>query len=207
MTESLGPQQVTIPDTDGMPIRQATMALRRNQLDLGTIAHIGAPGDSDIVLAQTPPPNAGVDQPRVNLLLSGALASETDAFVMPSFVGMAYSAANHAAIALGLRVAAIGEFTTPPAAAQPVTPADPAAAAASPGTADATTAAPAAPAVPAGPVTSQSPESGHRTARGSTVRLIFGHSYSGASGSGSAGGSGGVASPTPATPASPARTP
>ena len=210
VTESLGPQQVTIPDTNGMPIRQATMSLRRNQLDLGTIAHIGAPGEADIVLAQTPPPNAGgnntagVDQPRVNLLLSAASASEADAFVMPSFVGMAFSTANRAAIALGLRVAAIGDFTVaPPAPAAPA-PATSAAGESIPGATSDSSAqpAPAASAGPAGPVTSQSPESGHRTARGATVRLIFGHSY----GSGSSG-SAPASSAIPSTSTSPAPVP
>lgn len=197
VTESLGPQQVTIPDTNGMPIRQATMSLRRNQLDLGTIAHIGAPGEADIVLAQTPPPNAGVDQPRVNLLLSAASASEADAFVMPSFVGMAFSTANRAAIALGLRVAAIGDFTVAAPAPAAATPAVSPAGESTPNATPDSSAqpAPAAPAGPAGPVTSQSPESGHRTARGATVRLIFGHSY----GSGSTGSTPAASANTPAT--------
>src|ERR1700761_8152219 len=70
VTESLGPQQVTIPDVAGEPLHQAAMDIRRMSLDLGTMAHIDAPGAPDVVLAQTPPPNAGVDQPRVSLLLS-----------------------------------------------------------------------------------------------------------------------------------------
>ncbi len=108
VTESLGPQQVTIPNVVGEPMREASMDLRRDTLDIGTLAHLDAPGDVDLVLAQTPPPNAGVDQPRVNLLLSSAAGDTTSSFVMPSFTGMSYTNANHAAIALGLRVAAIG---------------------------------------------------------------------------------------------------
>src|SRR5580698_1007870 len=113
VTESLGPQQVTIPDVAGEPLRQASMDIRRMSLDLGTMAHIDAPGAPDIVLAQTPPPNAGVDQPRVSLLLSSTANSASSAFVLPSFVGLSYSAANHAAAALGLRVWYIAD--TPPA--------------------------------------------------------------------------------------------
>ena len=45
VVESLGPQQVTIPDVAGEPVRQATMDLRRNQLDLGTQVRLDAPGD------------------------------------------------------------------------------------------------------------------------------------------------------------------
>ena len=117
VTESLGPQQVTIPDVVGEPVQEASMNIRKTaQLDLGTLAHIGAPGDPDMTLAQTPQPNAGVDQPRVNLLLSSAVNAST-AFVMPSFVGMSYAAANRQAARLGLKVALLGDV---PAAAAPV---------------------------------------------------------------------------------------
>jgi beta-lactam-binding protein with PASTA domain len=164
VTESLGPQQVAIPDVVGEPVREASMNVRRAQLDLGTLAHIDAPGDADMVLAQTPPPNAGVDQPRVNLLLSASSGSAASAVVMPSFLGMSFGGAFRAATALGLRVAAIGEFP-PPA---PV-PAVSSAAGAAP-----LVAAPVAPVTP-GPVTAQSPESGYRALRGETVRLTVGH--------------------------------
>lgn len=102
--ESLGPQQVTIPDVAGQPQRGAAMSLRRNSLDLGTLAHIDAPGDADMVLAQTPPPNAGVDQPRVSLLLSSQAGDATNAIVLPSFVGLSYTGAIRAAGALGIKL-------------------------------------------------------------------------------------------------------
>ena len=183
VTESLGPQQVTIPDVVGEPVREASLDLRKSSLDLGTLAHMDAPGDTDMVLSQTPPPDAGVDQPRVNLLLSQQGAGASDAFIMPSFVGMSWPSANRAAIALGLRVAALGEMapvaqpgpavSTPPAQAQ-----QPPSAAASGNTAAPAQEAAPAPVqmVPVGPVTSQSPEAGHRAGKGSVVRLTFGHS-------------------------------
>jgi beta-lactam-binding protein with PASTA domain len=175
VTESLGPQQVTIPDVAGEPIHQAATDIRRTQLNLGTLAHIDAPGDADMVLAQTPPPNAGVDQPVVNLLLSSSAATESSAFVMPSFVGMSFPSANRAAIALGLRVAVIADTPAPP----PTPTAQPAATPAAPGTMPpSATAAPAPapiPTGPAGPVLAQSPESGHRATRGDVIRLIFTH--------------------------------
>jgi beta-lactam-binding protein with PASTA domain len=182
VTESLGPQQVTIPDVAGEPLRQASMDIRRMSLDLGTMAHIDAPGAPDVVLAQTPPPNAGVDQPLVSLLLSSTANGASSAFVLPSFVGLSYAAANHAAAALGLRVWYIAD--TPPAA--PVTPKPPQAVATGPGgikldangqaiAVSATPPPPAAPAAPVGPVTGQKPESGYRVNRGDAVRLIFGH--------------------------------
>ncbi len=172
VTESLGPQQVTIPDVVGEPLRQATMDLRRNQLDLGSQLHLDAPGDPDLVLAQTPPPNAGVDQPRVNLLLSSQAQDASTAFVMPSFVGLSYTTANHEAIALGLRVATIGGIpaTPPPSitlptSGAPLTPGQLGTAASPPP--------PLAPVTPLGPVLSQSPEAGHRGLHGETIRLYF----------------------------------
>jgi beta-lactam-binding protein with PASTA domain len=184
VTESLGPQQVTIPDVVGEPVREASLDLRKASLDLGTLAHLDAPGDTDMVLSQTPPPDAGVDQPRVNLLLSQQGAGASDAFVMPSFVGMSWPSANRAAIALGLRVAALGEMapvvqpapaTTPATAGQqPAAPANPG------GTAAPAQAAPVQ-MVPVGPVTAQLPEAGHRASKGSVVKLTFGHPSTGSS--------------------------
>ena len=188
VTESLGPQQVTIPDVVGEPVREASLDLRKASLDLGTLAHLDAPGDTDMVLSQTPPPDAGVDQPRVNLLLSQQGAGASDAFVMPSFVGMSWPSANRAAIALGLRVAALGEMApvaqpapaaNPPAANPPTATQQPNAAAAPSG--ESATAEQAAPVqmVPVGPVTSQSPEAGHRASKNSVVKLTFGHPSTG----------------------------
>jgi beta-lactam-binding protein with PASTA domain len=174
VTESLGPQQVTIPDVSGEPVREAATDIRRTQLNLGTLAHIDAPGDPEMVLAQTPPPDAGVDQPVVNLLLSSSTPTEASAFVMPSFVGMSYSSANRSAIALGLRVAIIADLPPPPAPQPAPAPAPPTAT--TPGATPTPAAAPTpppAPATPGGPVLSQSPESGHRATRGDVIRLIF----------------------------------
>ncbi len=197
VTESLGPQQVTIPSVVGQPLRAASMDLRRMQLDLGTLAHIDAPGDADMTLAQTPPPDAGVDQPRVNLLLSSPGGGASTAIVLPSFVGWSFPAANRAAIALGLRVAALGDVPAPPApaslapAASPgTTPAsngihvdangEPIARPVSPAPTPAQTPAqapaqPAPPAQPTGPVTAQSPEAGFRASRGGVLRLTIGY--------------------------------
>jgi len=158
VTESIGPQQVAIPNVVGQPVREASIAVRRNQLDLGTLAHIDAPGEPDIVLAQTPPPNAGVDTPRVNLLLSSSGGSATSAFVMPSFLGMSPGASFRAAAALGLRVALIVD--TPPAAAS-VAP-------------SATPIPTPPPPPPSGPVVAQSPDAGYRVTAGDTIRLTLG---------------------------------
>ena len=160
VTESIGPQQVTIPDVVGQPVREASLNVRRTQLDLGTLAHIDAPGDAGMVLAQTPPPNAGVDQPRVNLLLSSSGGSATSAYVMPSFLGMSPAAAFRTANALGLRVNLIGDAPPP---LPPGTPPNP------PGTV------PAPPPPPSGPIAAQSPDAGYRVLRGDVIRLTAGH--------------------------------
>jgi beta-lactam-binding protein with PASTA domain len=162
VTESLGPQQVTIPDVVGEPMREASINLRRMSLDLGTLAHIDAPGDPDMTLAQTPPPNAGVDQPRVNLLLSSTSGSASSAFVLPSFVGMSYAAANHQAMALGLRVALVGEAAAPAAVPAPAVPGAPPVAAV-------------VPAAPSGVVAAQTPEFGFRASKGDVLRLTLAH--------------------------------
>jgi beta-lactam-binding protein with PASTA domain len=202
VTESLGPQQVTIPDVVGEPVREASLDLRKASLDLGTLAHIDAPGDTDMVLSQTPPPNAGVDQPRVNLLLSQQGAGASDAFGMPSFVGMSWSSANRAAIALGLRVAAVGEMApvaipapaaTAPAAAQPAQSATAPNGGAAPAPAQAAPP-PQVEMVPVGPVTAQSPEAGYRASKAAVLKLIFGHT----SGGSAAPVNGASASPPPA---------
>ena len=189
ITESLGPQQVTIPDVSAQPLREASLNLRRGGLDLGTLAHIDAPGDPDIVLAQTPPPNAGVDQPRVSLLLSSTAAGASSAIIMPSFLGMSYGAASHAAAALGLRVASIGDVPPPPAPTATPAPTYTINAAgvkidangqaisfpAGQQPPQAAAPMPVVPATPGGPVTSQQPDSGYRITKGDTIRLTFGH--------------------------------
>jgi beta-lactam-binding protein with PASTA domain len=183
VTESLGPQQVTIPDVTGQTVRAASMDLRRDALDLGTLAHLDTPGDPDIVLAQTPPPDAGVDQPRVSLLLSSAASGASSAFVLPSFVGLNDHDASRQAAMLGLRTSLVGQ-TTDSAAAPTSLPSG-----AHPGPNGtmvdasgepiaipaAATAAPAVPAAPSGPVLSQTPGAGFRANKGDTVKLTFAH--------------------------------
>jgi len=173
VTESLGPQQVTIPDVSGQSERLAAIALRRNNLDLGTLAHLDAPGDPDMVLAQTPPPNAGVDQPRVSLLLSAPSTGAASAFVLPSFQGMSYSEANRLANQLGLHVIAAGALpqSAPPMPAIAAVTANGVALDAN----GQPIAIPVGTSSPGGSVTSQAPDAGTRAAKGDTVKLTFGH--------------------------------
>jgi beta-lactam-binding protein with PASTA domain len=198
VTESIGSQQVSIPDVTGQPERPASLALRRSSLELGAIASISAPGDPGIVLAQTPPPNAsGVDRPRVSLLLSQPASASPQAFVMPQLTGLSLSAAFARTNAAGLRIAAaeepapttLGPTSTPPGAAAPGTPGyhdsffvGAPAPTQTPATTPiyshafpVTNGAPAVTSSTAGTVTGQSPLAGHRVMRGECVRLTITH--------------------------------
>jgi beta-lactam-binding protein with PASTA domain len=132
ITESLGAQAVSIPDLTGESERAATVSIRRLSLDLGTVAHFAVPGDPGVVLAQTPPANsAGVDGPRVSLLISdppgspdGSAALDSSeaiatalppAYVMPTLLGLTWSAAATRAATAGLRLVPETVQATPPA--------------------------------------------------------------------------------------------
>jgi beta-lactam-binding protein with PASTA domain len=178
VTESLGGQRVNIPDLTGESERAATVSIRRLSLDLGTVAHLAVPGDTDVVIGQTPPVNsAGVDGPRVSLLVSDADDSQASAYVMPSLTGLSYGAAAERAGAAGLRLIAAPDATVP----QPGSSAPPPAAASSGSPAPAQSAdAPAEP--PASPtpttpgiVIAQTPQPGRRVVRGSAVQIVLGH--------------------------------
>ncbi len=154
--ESLGPQRVSIPDVSGLAERPAGMAIRRLSLDLGTVAHLPAPGDSEVVLAQTPPPNAeGVDSPRVSLLLSQKDDGRSTAFVMPNITGLTLANASS-------RIASLGLYVIVAAPAAGLSP-------------DGVTPLPAPPpASPDGIVSSQTPAAGHRAVKGEGVRVVVG---------------------------------
>lgn len=196
VTESLGAQQVAVPNLIGESERTASINLRRVQLEVGTIAYVQAPGDPGTVIAQTPEANAsGIDRPRVSLLLSqpqnltadanagtsqnvgqntGPATSQGPAFVMPSLVGLPLMAAAARASAAGLRIVSAEEIKPPtPATAAPAT------TAATPGAAPATPVASAVPATPAAPVAgtstatvvAQTPLAGYRVTKGDAVHL------------------------------------
>ena len=171
ITESLGAQQVAIPDLIGQTERTATINIRRLGLELGTVSHIAAPGESGVVIAQTPNPNAtGVDSPRVSLLLADPEQSESpEAFVMPSLTGLTLAGAAARAAAIGLHIASAEDLnlpTTPPAtAAQPATAAT---------TTAPTSTEPVAHAVSSiGTVIAQTPAAGHRVVKGDAVRITL----------------------------------
>ncbi len=167
ITESIGPQRVPIPDTIGMDQRDAATAIRRASLDLGTLAHLAAPGLADTVLAQTPAPNAeGVEKPEVSLLLSQPIEAVPHAWVMPNLVGLSFPAARARMKELNL-----GLYAIVPQSAQPITTVTNA-----DGTVTNVTA-PAAPATPSGPVVTQSPQAGARVTAGDNPHVTMTRSY------------------------------
>jgi len=171
VTESLGGQKVAVPDMTGQTERPASLMLRRLQLELGTVAHLPAPGPAGVVLTQSPPPNsAGLNGPRVALLVSDDEAGQAAAaYVMPSIVGMTLTAAQVRLATVGLHIASA---TEPDAAAAAAVATDPNAA-----PAQATDAAPVA--VSATPfsvnatIVSQSPQPGHKVTRADTIRVTL----------------------------------
>jgi eukaryotic-like serine/threonine-protein kinase len=158
ITESLGAQQVAIPDLLGQSERTASINVRRLGLELGAVAPVAASGDPGVVIAQTPSPNAaGVDRPRVSLLLSEPEESESpDAFVMPSLAGLTLAGAAARATAIGLHIVSAEDLNLPP------TP-----------TSAPTDAATPTPAFSVGTVVAQTPLAGHRVVKGDAVHITL----------------------------------
>ena len=172
VTESLGSQQVQIPNTLGQSERSATIAIKRLSLEPGTVSYLPTDGPPDTVLAQSPPPNAtNVDGPRVSLLISQPPdAASPDTFVMPNLTGVSYAVATFRAAAVGLHI-----LRTPdPVAAATANPD----ASITPGATGAyQDAFPVTPTYtyPTGNVVAQSPLAGHKVTRGDPVHLAFAH--------------------------------
>jgi beta-lactam-binding protein with PASTA domain len=176
VTESLGAQQVAIPDVIGQSERTASINIRRLGLELGAVAHIAAPGPPGVVIAQTPAPNAiGVDRPRVSLLLSEPQQAESpDAFLMPSLAGLTLAGAAARAYGAGLRIVSAEDLNMPTPAATPATDASQAPTS-TPGGASTSTPTPVAPtqALSVGTVIAQTPPAGHRVVKGDPVHITL----------------------------------
>ena len=174
VTESMGPQQVDIPNLIGQTERPAAIAIRQRSLEVGVIAHLPTGGDAGIILAQTPTPDAqGIDRPRVSLLLSESLEpAQGPAFVMPSLSGLTLAAASARTAAVGLHLVSAEDVAAPAPSAAPTT-----ASVTAQGTASASaTAAPVAvPTFTMGTVVAQSPPAGYRVIPGDAVRITLGH--------------------------------
>ncbi len=104
VSQSLGPQRVTVPSVIGDSERAAEINIRRRGLELSSIAQMQMPGTpADQVLAQNPRPNAsGIAAPKLSLLV--AEPAEPQSFVMPNFIGQALGTAKLAMQDAGLRV-------------------------------------------------------------------------------------------------------
>jgi eukaryotic-like serine/threonine-protein kinase len=171
ITESLGAQQVAIPNVLGQSERTASINIRRLGLELGAIAHVASSGEPGVVIAQTPLPNAaGVDRPRVSLLLSDVEEAESpQAFVMPSLAGLTLAGAAARAAAAGLHIVSAEDLNLPtatPASTPPSTSGSQSLAAIPlPGSVLQPTA--------VGTVIAQSPAAGHRVVKGDPVRITL----------------------------------
>ena len=179
VTESLGGQQVNVPDITGQTERPAGLVLRRLQLEPGAAAHLPAFGPAGIVLAQSPPANStGLTGPHVGLLVSDDTAqADTAAYVMPTLVGLTVFDANVRLASAGLHIASASDPTYVAPAPDPTlaTPADPNAPPADPAIPPTITAPPP-PVSGSATISWQNPAPGHRVTRtdrisvGATVR-------------------------------------
>ena len=176
VTESLGAQQVAIPDVHGQSERTASINIRRLGLELGAVAHIAAPGEPGVVIAQTPNPNAaGVDRPRVSLLLSEPEQAESpDAFLMPSLAGLTLAGAAARAAAAGLHIVSAEDLNlpTPATAATEASASTPGSPFPALGPA-ASSASPTPQAISIGTVIAQTPPAGHRVVKGDPVHITL----------------------------------
>lgn len=171
VTESLGGQHVEVPDMTGEGERPASLVLRRQLLEVGTVVRLPAPGLAGVVLGQSPPPNTvGLNGPKVSLVVSDDLGpmDATAAYVMPQLVGMTLGAAGARLSTVGLHIASAA--TPQPVAAAPVEGADPMAP-------DAVTVQPVVPPdLPVSPsalITYQSPAAGHKVTRTDSIRVTL----------------------------------
>lgn len=107
VSESLGPQQVDVPDTIGMDEHDAALKLRLAGLIVGTTAHLpDAKAPAGTVLGQDPPAHArGIDGPSVSLLVAAPPDTTADGLLMPDLKGMTLGAAQALLMRQGLTVA------------------------------------------------------------------------------------------------------
>src|SRR5260221_2796025 len=99
---SLGQRQLQIPLLEGNSLRASRIELLRAGLQVGELSAVTMPNKPvDEVLIQTPRPGNGAATPRVDVLVSQG--RRESAYVMPHFVGMIESDAQHRLDASGLR--------------------------------------------------------------------------------------------------------
>ena len=163
VTESMGPQQVSIPEVVGQSERPASIALRRVGLESGTLAHLPYEAPEGTVIAQTPLPHSeGVERPIVSLLLADTKPPQpVESVVMPPLDGLTLAAASARIASAGLHLVS-GEHIMSPRKAQPNTEA-------APGSPE-----PAAVPPPSiATVVAQTPAAGFRVLRGAPVHITL----------------------------------
>ncbi|MGC9292342.1 MAG: PASTA domain-containing protein [Acidobacteriaceae bacterium] len=111
VSESLGPQNVALPNVVGMDARLAAITIRRSGLQLGDVTSLpDADAPANTVIAQSPMQQAtAVERPRVDLLLAAPAPQAVPAYVMPDLTGETFSAAALAVTHAGFKLAPIEE--------------------------------------------------------------------------------------------------
>lgn len=162
VTESLGPQNVEIPNVLGMDARLAMITIRRAGLQLGDVTSLpyanAAPGT---VIAQSPLQHAAsIERPRVDLLLAAFVPATTTVDAMPNLIGEPLSAATTTIAQAGFILAPVAEVDAP----MPQVPV--------PSGAGAPPTPPPAPSTTSEIVIAQTPEPASPVEAGATIRLV-----------------------------------
>jgi len=107
VSESLGPQQVDVPNVVGMEDRIAALELQRASLEVGaTILLPDADAAENTVLAQDPPAHArDIEGPSVSLLVAAPDTEPADGYVMPDFTGLPIVTAQMQLEKVGIKTA------------------------------------------------------------------------------------------------------
>ena len=158
VAQSLGPTRVAIPDVTGQSEHAAELNIRRRGLDVASTAEVEEPGiPADQVIAQNPRADATqVLAPKISLLVTAP--AETQAFVMPSFVGQPLGSVSRTLQDAGFRLGSVSMAAVEapaadaaaPAVTTPETPAQPS---------------------PASIVVSQTPGAGQKVVAGTAVNF------------------------------------
>jgi len=160
VAQSLGPTRVAIPDVTGQSEHAAELNIRRRGLDVASMAEVEEPGiPADQVIAQNPRADATqVLAPKISLLVTAP--AETQAFVMPSFVGQPLGSVSRTLQDAGFRLGNVSMAAVEAPAADAAAPA-------------VTTPVPETPAQPspASIVVSQTPGAGQKVVAGTAVNF------------------------------------
>ena len=111
VTESLGPQTVTVPDVVGMDSRLAIITIRRAGFKLGDVNSLPfSQALTDTVIAQSPTAHAtAVESPRIALLLAAPVPTSAQAYAMPNLIGEPYATASQTILQAGFLLAPVLE--------------------------------------------------------------------------------------------------